>query len=328
MLTGFNTDVEWEGVTYHVQTEDKGLANPIILSLIYKRGTILAARRTPYNELITEGEMVDTARLTKAIEKQHFTILAAIKAGKLEQLIKKLNSESQAARESAESDQTSTEDAVANAASAASISASISASIPGGETPATVTSESVITAADAVAEAIPAQVVSVAADIREGLEIKPAQTVAAESAAELRAEKPKASSRLREKTANLTTGNLSGSFDNFDDLFAGLLKSTDSREKIGIELHSHPRLIAGEDVTIHGSVLFDGQWPAVNAPVKGQIVGTTIRPQSFIAHADTSGNFSVTVRLPEFASGTAALILHVQDPKGQEAEIKLLIRKR
>jgi hypothetical protein len=324
MLTGFNTDVEWEGVTYHVQTEDKGLANPIILSLIYKRGTILAARRTPYNELITAGEMVDTARLTKAIEKQHFTILAAIKAGKLEQLIKKLNSESQAARESAESHPTSTEDAVANAASAASISASIS----GGETPATVTSESVITAADAVAEAIPAQVVSVAAEIGEGLEIKPVQTVAAESAAELRAEKPKASSRLREKTANLTTGNLSGSFDNFDDLFVGLLKSTDSREKIGIELHSHPRLVAGEDVTIHGSVLFDGQWPAVNAPVKGQIVGTTIRPQSFIAHADASGNFSVTVRLPEFASGTAALILQVQDPKGQEAEIKLLIRKR
>jgi hypothetical protein len=316
MLTGFNTDVEWEGVTYHVQTEDKGLANPIILSLIYKRGTILAARRTPYNELITEGEMVDTARLTKAIEKQHFTILAAIKAGKLEQLIKKLNSESQAARESAESRPTSTENAVANAASTSA-----------GETAATVMAESVTTAVDAGAEAIPAQVASVA-DIGEGLEIKPVQTVVAEPVAEIGAEKPKASSRLREKTANLTTGNLSGSFDNFDDLFAGLLKSTDAREKIGIELHSHPRLIAGEDVTIHGSVLFDGQWPAVNAPVKGQIVGTTIRPQAFIAHADASGNFSVTVRLPEFTSGTAALILHVQDPKGQEAEIKLLIRKR
>ena len=41
-ITGFNTDIEHDGVIYHVQTEDKGLDSPIILSLVYAGGTILA----------------------------------------------------------------------------------------------------------------------------------------------------------------------------------------------------------------------------------------------------------------------------------------------
>ena len=41
VITGFNTDIEHDGVIYHVQTEDKGLDSPIILSLVYAGGTIL-----------------------------------------------------------------------------------------------------------------------------------------------------------------------------------------------------------------------------------------------------------------------------------------------
>jgi hypothetical protein len=55
VITGYNTDVEFEGVTYHVQTEDKGLAKPIILSLVYDRGTILASKRLPYDDLLEQG---------------------------------------------------------------------------------------------------------------------------------------------------------------------------------------------------------------------------------------------------------------------------------
>ena len=45
MITGYNTDIEHEGVIYHVQTEDKGLDSPIVLSLVYTGGAILAAKR-------------------------------------------------------------------------------------------------------------------------------------------------------------------------------------------------------------------------------------------------------------------------------------------
>ncbi len=52
VITGFNTDIEHDGVIYHVQTEDKGLDSPIILSLVYAGGTILASKRSPYEDLI------------------------------------------------------------------------------------------------------------------------------------------------------------------------------------------------------------------------------------------------------------------------------------
>lgn len=84
MITGYNTDVEFEGVTYHVQTEDKGLARPIILSLVYDRGTILASKRLPYDDLL-EGKF-DEGLLSARLHRQHKLICAAIQAGRIEDL--------------------------------------------------------------------------------------------------------------------------------------------------------------------------------------------------------------------------------------------------
>ena len=87
MITGFNTDVSFQGKTYHVQTEDKGLARPVIMSLIYDRGTILASKRTPYDDLLG-GQALDENVLAERLNKQHRTICAAVKAGRIEDLIK------------------------------------------------------------------------------------------------------------------------------------------------------------------------------------------------------------------------------------------------
>jgi hypothetical protein len=84
VITGYNTDVEFAGVTYHIQTEDKGLATPIILSLVYDRGTILAAKREPYDDLLEKG--FDEKILSERLTKQHKTICAAIKKGRIEEL--------------------------------------------------------------------------------------------------------------------------------------------------------------------------------------------------------------------------------------------------
>lgn len=86
MITGFNTDIEFDGVTYHVQTEDKGLARPIILSLVYDRGTILASKRAPYDDLIN-GKF-DEVALAERLQKQHKLICAAVRAGRIEDLKK------------------------------------------------------------------------------------------------------------------------------------------------------------------------------------------------------------------------------------------------
>ena len=84
MITGYNTDVEFDGVTYHVQTEDKGLAKPIILSLVYDQGTILASKRLPYDDLLV-GDF-DEDLLSERLNRQHKLICAAIQAGRMEDL--------------------------------------------------------------------------------------------------------------------------------------------------------------------------------------------------------------------------------------------------
>ncbi|HEU4435078.1 MAG TPA: hypothetical protein VFR51_16955 [Pyrinomonadaceae bacterium] len=86
MITGFNTDIEHDGVVYHVQTEDKGLDSPIILSLVYSGGTILASKRSPYADLIEQG-FSDEA-LAERLKRQHKLICAAIHSGRINDLKK------------------------------------------------------------------------------------------------------------------------------------------------------------------------------------------------------------------------------------------------
>jgi hypothetical protein len=84
VITGFNTDIPYDGVTYHVQTEDKGLDTPLILSLVYVGGAIIASKRTPYADLISKG--FDEQALTERLQRQHKLICAAIKSGRVEDL--------------------------------------------------------------------------------------------------------------------------------------------------------------------------------------------------------------------------------------------------
>ena len=88
MITGFNTDIEHDGVVYHVQTEDKGLDSPIILSLVYAGGTILASKRSRYEDLIAEGFSDEV--LAERLKRQHRLICAAIHSGRINDL-KKMN---------------------------------------------------------------------------------------------------------------------------------------------------------------------------------------------------------------------------------------------
>lgn len=85
MLTGFNTDIEHAGTTYHVQTEDKGRSNPLVESLVYASGEILYSRRTPYHDLLAEN--VDPQTIATIMERQHRAIVDAIGAGRLRQLM-------------------------------------------------------------------------------------------------------------------------------------------------------------------------------------------------------------------------------------------------
>lgn len=78
METGFNTEIIVDGETFHIQTEDKGLGNPVVETLIYKGGgEIIASRRTSYAENI--GQDFDSFNVMDMMRKQHKEILLAIK---------------------------------------------------------------------------------------------------------------------------------------------------------------------------------------------------------------------------------------------------------
>jgi hypothetical protein len=95
LITGYNTDVEYDGIVYHIQTEDKGVEHPVILSLVYVDGAILASKRSPYDDLVAGG--FDEAILTQRLQRQHKLICAAVRAGRIEDL-KRLGERSSQAR--------------------------------------------------------------------------------------------------------------------------------------------------------------------------------------------------------------------------------------
>jgi hypothetical protein len=82
VITGFNTDIRHNDKVYHIQTEDKGLQNPYIESLVYVGGEILASKKTSYAEKVKDG--VDEKWISGLMEQQHRTMIAAIKRGRLD----------------------------------------------------------------------------------------------------------------------------------------------------------------------------------------------------------------------------------------------------
>jgi hypothetical protein len=83
LITGFNTDIKHGEKVYHIQTEDKGLQNPYIESLVYVGGEILASKKTSYAEQLKTGG-ADEKWIGGLMEQQHRTMIAAIKRGRFD----------------------------------------------------------------------------------------------------------------------------------------------------------------------------------------------------------------------------------------------------
>jgi phosphatidate phosphatase APP1 len=83
MITGYNTDVEWDGRTFHVQTEDKGRSNPTVESLVYSGGEILTTRRVSYADLAGSSEYSEEA-VMRLMESQHQGLIREIRNGKFD----------------------------------------------------------------------------------------------------------------------------------------------------------------------------------------------------------------------------------------------------
>ena len=76
---GFNTNVSYQGQTLHIQTEDSGRGRPHVITHLYLGGTILATKRTSYEDC-REGE--DAPNRVRALMKaQHKAMILELRDG-------------------------------------------------------------------------------------------------------------------------------------------------------------------------------------------------------------------------------------------------------
>lgn len=83
MLSGFNTDVVFEQTVLHVQSEDRGEANPVLETLVYCGGQILHQERTEYSDCAASADASEEVRreIAARLERQHRDLVRRARHG-------------------------------------------------------------------------------------------------------------------------------------------------------------------------------------------------------------------------------------------------------
>ena len=82
MLFGHNTNVAVAGITYHVQTEDRGAAHALIDTTVYFQGRVLHRRTNHYHDLLPLDPVREHA-LKLRVDEQHRAVVEEIRTGAL-----------------------------------------------------------------------------------------------------------------------------------------------------------------------------------------------------------------------------------------------------
>ena len=296
MITGFNTDIEHDGVVYHVQTEDKGMNTPLILSLVYAGGAILASKRSRYEDLIASG-FSDEA-LSERLSRQHRLICAAIHAGRLEDL-KRMSAASADARRP----------------------------VAAGPPPP---SELEILRGDEEREVLEAERVSQGEKDRLAREAeKERQEQDAQDALDTTQEIPKPTPvEIASPVPNAPPVDEAASYqvnDQRRQTVMGDVFATD--DGLRITILGKQEFRSGSSPTLKVMVgLRSGsqEQPVAKAAVSVKVLGTTFRPQIYSAKTQSDGVAVVTAQIPTFTSGRAAILIKAV-ASGKETELRRVI---
>jgi hypothetical protein len=82
MIVGYNVHIRHDGNDYHVQTEDKGVKDAVIETLVYVGGKILHAERTSYRDIAGKCEEKEIAAL---MDMQHKRVIQSIRSGRFDE---------------------------------------------------------------------------------------------------------------------------------------------------------------------------------------------------------------------------------------------------
>ncbi len=85
MHFGYNQNVNYKGVVYHIQTEDGGPDNPVVTTQLFKDGVILTTRRTSYSDSI-KSEKLDVV-VKEIMREQHSSTSKDLLGGSLDDLL-------------------------------------------------------------------------------------------------------------------------------------------------------------------------------------------------------------------------------------------------
>ena len=296
MITGFNTDIEHDGVVYHVQTEDKGLKSPMILSLVYVGGTILASKRSPYKDLIAKG-FSDEA-LSERLSRQHRLICAAIHSGRVNDLKKMSKREFEVPV--------------------------VEATIEMGEAQyEQVPDEEAIVIGEAQYEQVPDEETIIVGGAQYEIFAPPPQVpISAEHPIESAEDSGVSLDSIPPLPAAYSEHAPQGE--------TSPIESATTEEGLVVALLDAQELYSGDTPVLRVLVIDRSgelEMPLANVSVSIKILATTFRPLIYSLKTDKDGVATVEVEIPQFFSGRAAVLIRAV-AKGSAAELRRVIHPK
>jgi len=82
MVVGFNHNVGYKGEMFHIQTEDSGVNNPHIITLLYRGGTIISSKKVSYADIIKIDGLEQVVE--ELMKDQHKEMLRRLKSGEFD----------------------------------------------------------------------------------------------------------------------------------------------------------------------------------------------------------------------------------------------------
>ena len=85
MLPGYNHNVQYKNRIFHIQTEDSGVNNPHIITLLYEKGNILSRKKTGYADILKTEKLNQVVK--EMMQEQHKSMLKDLKNGTFDKII-------------------------------------------------------------------------------------------------------------------------------------------------------------------------------------------------------------------------------------------------
>ena len=89
MIVGFNHNIGYRGVGFHVQTEDSRIKTPQMVTILYHGGTIIASQKTVYADILKVDNLQQVVE--DLAKEQHKGMLRRLTKGEFDEKILSLN---------------------------------------------------------------------------------------------------------------------------------------------------------------------------------------------------------------------------------------------